>query len=143
MFLLFPILYYYLSPYLIIMGASEGIVTGSFIIFGLMFIFSLFLGRAFYGWICPAGKEQELCSLIKDKKFLVGKLHWIKYLIWVPWVLIIIIMFSQAGGIKTINFFYQTFMGFLCIILNLLYYLEFKWGQASQVHILGNHHIYS
>lgn len=93
------------------MGASEGIVTGSFIIFGLLFIFSLFLGRAFCGWLCPGGGEQELCSLIKNKKFKIGKLDWIKYFIWAPWHLIIILMFYQAGGIRNINFFYQTFHG--------------------------------
>lgn len=52
-FLLFPITIYYFSPYLIVMGAITGIVTGSFIIFLLQFIFSLFSGRAFCGYICP------------------------------------------------------------------------------------------
>lgn len=111
MFLLFPISYYYLSPYLIIMGASEGVVTGSFIIFGLMFIGSLFFGRAFCGWICPAGGEQELCTLIRDRRFKGGKRDWIKYFIWVPWLLIIAMMFYKAGGIKSISFFYQTYHG--------------------------------
>ena len=47
MFALFPIIYYYFSPYLIIMGASEGVVAGSFITFSAMLIGSLFLGRFF------------------------------------------------------------------------------------------------
>lgn len=111
MFLLFPFLYYYLSPYLIIIGASEGIVTGSFVIFGFLFLVSLFLGRTFCGWLCPGGGEQEICSLIKNKRFKVGKLDWIKYLIWVPWLFIIGLMFYQAGGIRNINFFYHTFYG--------------------------------
>lgn len=45
-FLLFPITIYYLSPALIIQGAAEGIAVGSFVVFGLMFISSLILGRA-------------------------------------------------------------------------------------------------
>ena len=111
MSLLFPIVYYYLSPYLIIMGASEGVVTGSFIIFSLMFIGSLFFGRGFCAWICPAGGEQELCSLIRNRRFRIGKIDWIKYFIWVPWLLFIAIMFYQAGGMKSIDFFYQTYHG--------------------------------
>ena len=109
-FLLFPITYYYLSPYLIIMGASEGVITGSFIVFAIMLVTSLFIGRIFCGWICPAGREQELCALIKDKRFKGKKLNWIKYSIWVPWLFIIIMMFYQFGGIKFVNF-YQTYYG--------------------------------
>ena len=37
-FLLFPIIMNYFSPYVIIDGASQGIVNGSFIVFGLMFL---------------------------------------------------------------------------------------------------------
>ena len=44
MFALFPLIYYYFSPYLVIMGASEGIMAGSLIIFVLLFVSSLFLG---------------------------------------------------------------------------------------------------
>jgi len=46
-FLLFPVTFFYLSPYLIIQGASEGIIVGCFIIFGLMFLSALVPGRAF------------------------------------------------------------------------------------------------
>ena len=111
MFALFPLLYYYFSPYLVIMGAAEGIVTGSLIVFALLFVSSLFLGRAFCGWVCPAGATQELCTKIRNKSFKNGKRNWIKYLIWVPWVSIIIIMFLQAGTIVAIDPLYQTYFG--------------------------------
>ncbi|MCG2791192.1 MAG: 4Fe-4S binding protein, partial [Actinomycetia bacterium] len=52
-FLLLPAIFYYFSPYLIIMGASEGVITGSFIIFVVLFLSALFLGRGFCGWFCP------------------------------------------------------------------------------------------
>jgi len=111
MFLLFPIVYYYLSPYLMIMGASEGVITGSFIVFGIMFFSSLFLGRVFCGWVCPAGGEQEFCTLIRDKGFKGGKRDLIKYFIWFPWLSLIVMAFYQAGGIQSIDFFYQTYYG--------------------------------
>ena len=66
-FLFFPVTIYYLSPYLIIMGVSEKIVSGSFIAFSLMFFSSLFVGRAFCGWLCPAAGLQEACFAIRDK----------------------------------------------------------------------------
>ena len=111
MFVLFPLIYYYFSPYLIIMGAAEGIIAGSFIAFALLFFSSLFVGRAFCGWICPAGATQEICMKIRDKPFKNGRKNWIKYAIWVPWITVIIVMFIQAGGIFAIDPLYQTFYG--------------------------------
>jgi len=111
MFALFPIIYYYFSPYLIIMGASEGVIAGSFITFSAMLVGSLFLGRVFCGWICPAGATQELCFRINDKEFRNGKRNWIKYFIWTPWIAIIVLMFVQVGGVRAVDPFYQTYYG--------------------------------
>ncbi len=46
-FLLFPLTIWYFSPYLIIMGATEGIATGSFFTFIGLFVSALFFGRFF------------------------------------------------------------------------------------------------
>jgi len=67
-FLLFPVTINYFSPYVIIDGASEGIVAGSFITFGTLFLGSLFFGRAFCGWVCPGAGLQEACFSISDKR---------------------------------------------------------------------------
>lgn len=106
-FLLFPITLYYFSPYLIILGAMKGIITGSFIVFTAMFILSLFFGRGFCGWLCPGGGLQECMILANDKKAKGGKLNWIKFAIWLPWVITIISLLA-IGGIKEIDFFYHT-----------------------------------
>jgi ferredoxin-type protein NapH len=111
MFALFPLVYYYFSPYLVIMGASEGIVAGSLIIFAALFVVSLFLGRAFCGWVCPAGAMQEYCVRVRNKSFKNGKRNWIKYAIWIPWMSIIILMFLQAGGVVSVDPLYQTYYG--------------------------------
>lgn len=133
-FLLFPIVIYYFSPYLIVMGASKGIIVGSFIIFTLLFLFSLIFGRGFCGWVCPAGGLQECCTIAVDKKVKGGKLNWIKYFIWVPWIGSIIVMFIIAGGIKDIEFFYQTQYGIstLSIQAYVIYY-----GVIGLVVLLG------
>lgn len=57
-FLLFPVTLYYFSPALILQGASEGVINGSFIVFGLMFLSALSVGRLWCGWACPAGALQ-------------------------------------------------------------------------------------
>jgi ferredoxin-type protein NapH len=111
MFALFPLIYYYFSPYLVLMGAAEGIVAGSLIVFGLLFVASLFLGRAFCGWICPAGAMQELCAKARNKNFKNGKRNWIKYGIWLPWISVIVVLFIQAGSIVAIDPLYQTYFG--------------------------------
>lgn len=110
-FLLFPITLYYFSPYLIIQGAVEGILTGSAIVFGLMFVTSMFFGRAFCGWICPAGGLQECMTLVSNKKASGGKLNWIKYGIWIPWILIIVFVSFSSGGFQKVDFLYQTMYG--------------------------------
>jgi len=52
---LFPVTLYYFSPALSLQGLASGVVTGSILVFALLFLSSLFLGRAFCGWACPAG----------------------------------------------------------------------------------------
>lgn len=49
--LLFPITIFYFSPYLIIDGAAQGVVTGSLLVFAALLLSGLLLGRAFCGWV--------------------------------------------------------------------------------------------
>ena len=49
-FLLFPIFMNYFSFYVIMDAAAIGLISGSFVIFILRFIGSLFCGRAWCGW---------------------------------------------------------------------------------------------
>lgn len=110
-FILFPITIYYLSPYLIIEGIAEGIITGSFIMFSGMLIGSIFFGRLFCGWVCPAAGLQEMTFLVNNKRNKGKWRKWIKYIIWVPWIGIIIALGLNAGGISKIDFLYQTEKG--------------------------------
>ena len=71
-FFLFPVIFYYLSPVVIIRATLERIINGSFIIFLLMFISALILGRAYCGWVCPAAGCQEAIFLSRDKKITKG-----------------------------------------------------------------------
>jgi polyferredoxin len=105
-FLLFPITMYYFSPYVIVMGTLKGIVNGSFLLFAFMFISSLFFGRLFCGWVCPAGGLQEMCFTVNDSKIKKG--DWVKYLIWIPWISTIVILAIKGGGYRKIDPFFMT-----------------------------------
>ena len=110
-FLLFPITLNYISPYIILDGASLGIINGSFIVFVLLFLSSLFLGRLWCAWLCPTGGLQVACFAINAKPARGGRFDWIKWGIWIPWVSIIVIMAISAGGYRAVNFFHLTDSG--------------------------------
>lgn len=125
-FLLFPVTLYYFSPVLIIEGGFSGIVTGSLLLFAALFVASLFFGRAFCGWACPAGGLQEGCFEVVDKKIGNKKVNRVKYIIWVPWLLAIILGFILHGGMKSVSFFYMTNHGIsVSGIMELTIYLFF------------------
>lgn len=123
-FLLFPITIYYFSPVLVIEGAFHGIIVGSFIVFAGLFLLSLFFGRVFCGWLCPVGGLQDFCTFIVDKPIRGGKLGWIKYLIWIPWIVLIITFLIRTGGIHQVDITYQTTNGISLVELQayVIYY---------------------
>jgi polyferredoxin len=101
--LLLPVTLNYLSPYVSIDGAMNGIISGSLLLFFLLFIFSIFFGRAWCGWLCPMGGLAEFTTIINSKKVNRKKLRIIRYSIFSIWFSVIITMFILAGGIKGIN----------------------------------------
>jgi ferredoxin-type protein NapH len=107
-FLSFPITMNYLSPYVIMDAAMGGIVNGSLVMFGLMFISALFLGRLWCGWVCPAAGMQEIFEPVNSKAVKGKSIDWIKWVIWVPWVLAIILLARQAGGYRQFDFMMDT-----------------------------------
>ncbi len=108
-FVLLPVTFAYISCPIIIEGASKGIITGGLIVFILLFISSLFLGRLWCGWLCPGGGLQEIYFDINNKHVNIWKLNWFKYLIFLAIIFIpLISAIRSAGGLTTIEFFYDT-----------------------------------
>lgn len=105
---LFPITMWYLSPYIIILGAMEGIMTGSFIVFSLMLLGSIFFGRLFCGYLCPAGGVQMCATLVNEKSPKQGWKNSIKYFIWCIWIVTVVVCFILSKNNVTINPFYMT-----------------------------------
>ncbi len=120
-FFLFPATFYYLSPVLIVRASSTGIINGSFVIFLLMFISALFVGRGYCGWVCPAAGCQESIFLAKDKKVTRGDA--IKWIIWIPWICTVVLSAIKAEGYKNIGFFYQihVLFGQIFIFIHFVY----------------------
>jgi len=106
-FLLFPVTFYYLSPYLIIMGAGERTASGSMIVFAIMTLTAIVLGRLFCGWVCPAGGLTEALFAVQNRKA-NNRRNWTRWLVWVPWMTVVLLVTLQAGGIQHIDFLYQT-----------------------------------
>ncbi|MEL7569045.1 MAG: 4Fe-4S binding protein [Eubacteriaceae bacterium] len=102
-FLLFPITMNFLSPYVCIDGAMNGIISGSLILFAFMFIFGIFFGRAWCAWVCPMAALSEYSVGINNKKVNVKLLKIIRYSIFILWAGFIIAMFVFAGGVKGVN----------------------------------------
>jgi len=107
-FVLLPVTFAYISCPIITEGASEGIITGGLIVFILIFISSLFLGRLWCGWLCPAGGLQEIYFHINNKHINIGMLNWFKYLIFLSLFIPFVSAIRSVGGLTTIDFFYYT-----------------------------------
>jgi ferredoxin-type protein NapH len=144
-FFLFPATFYYLSPILIIESTVEGIINGSFIMFLLMFLSALILGRAYCGWVCPGAGGQEAISSARNKR--VTKGDYIKWVIWIPWICIIIFLAIRRGGYEKIDFLYRTTHGFsigdiggliayLVVLFLLIVLPAFIFGRRSFCHHL-------
>ena len=108
---LFPVTLYYFSPALIIQGALDGIIVGSFIVFSAMLVLSIFFGRFFCGYLCPAGGLQGCISQVNSKPAKQGFRNYIKFIIWAIWIAGIIVCFIFRKNTITLNIFYQTEYG--------------------------------
>lgn len=133
-----------MSPYLIVEAATKGVINGSFVMFLLMFVSALVLGRGFCGWVCPAAGCQEAIFLARDRKVKRG--NYIKWIIWIPWIGAIAILAVKAGGYTKIDFLYQTTYGFsIANVYALMTYLMVLLLIALPAFIVGKrsfcHHL--
>jgi ferredoxin-type protein NapH len=107
-FVLLPVTLVYISPIIILMGAAEGIATGSLIVFVLLFFLSLIVSRLWCGWLCPMGAWQEICSPVIKHTVPAGWRNYVKYCVTAVWLALLAYLFISAGGILSVNPFYNT-----------------------------------
>lgn len=111
-FVLLPVTFAYISCPIIIEAASKGIVAGGLVVFILLFVSSLFFGRLWCGWLCPAGGLQEIYFDINNRRTNIMRLNWLKYFIFLAIIFIpLVSAIHSAGGLTNIEFFYNTYHG--------------------------------
>jgi polyferredoxin len=86
LFHLLLIFHLFFSPVIIIAASYNSIINASFFAFVLIFLLSLFFGRAYCSWFCPGCGIQEILSLFIKKKSKNSKALYIKYFIFTIWI---------------------------------------------------------
>lgn len=95
--LTFPVTLNWFSPYVIVDGAFQGLVTGSALVFAALLLGSPFLGRSWCAWVCPAGTIQDQLSRTNNRPVRGRISRGLKYLIWGLWMGTIAWGFASAG----------------------------------------------
>jgi polyferredoxin len=106
--LLFPITLNFFSPYVSIDGAFNGIISGSVIVFILLFLSGLLFRRAWCSYVCPVAALSEYTEKINGKSVNRKRLRIIRYSIFALWFITLVSGFIIAGGIKGIDPFHLT-----------------------------------
>jgi ferredoxin-type protein NapH len=145
-FVLLPVTLVYISPIIIVMGASEGIATGSMILFIANFFLSLVVARLWCGWLCPMGAWQEICSPVMKHTVHDGWRNGIKYGITALWLALLAFLFFSAGGIRAVDPFYSTDNGLsitslaplivVIVIFTLIFAVAYFMGRRGFCHVL-------
>ena len=145
-FLLLPVTFFYLCPFLMTLGAAEGVVTGSMVLVILLFIASLFVSRFWCGYLCPTGGWQEICSGINNRPVTGGKWNGLKYGAFVLWLASLVAVIISAGGFTSIDLFHNTKNGISVsepvfyipyfILTGMLFLLVVIFGKRANCHYL-------
>ena len=145
-FLLLPVTLMYISPIVILMGAAEGVATGSMLLFIANFFLSLAVARLWCGWLCPMGAWQEICSPVMKYTVQDGWRNKVKYLVTALWLALLAYLFFGAGGIRAIDPFYATDNGLsitsvaplmvVIVIFLIILAVAFFMGRRGFCHVL-------
>lgn len=141
---LFPITMNFLSPYVSIDGAFAGVLSGSALLFLVLFLSGLFLGRAWCGWLCPAGGLAEVAQTVNPKPANAKTLRIVRYCIFTLWFGVLVTGFVLAGGIRGIDPLRMTeryisvdepvkYIVYYCV-LGLFFILDLALGRRGACH---------
>lgn len=108
-FLLLPVVMNYFSPYMMISGTAERIVTASLIVWALYFLTAMLLGRAACGYFCPFQGLQLIWEKVADRPLKrVRYLRATKYALWAAWVGGVVAVAVAVGGWTRVDLLYKT-----------------------------------
>lgn len=138
--LLFPLIFIFLSPYIVVVSAASGVLNGSAIIFLLLLLFSVVGSRLFCGWICPGGAIQDLASYANGKAWNSKVKNVSKYIIWAIWFSFILFLWINNSPLKA-DFFYMTGINIYIVIIyflvtTIIYFFALSTGKRGMCHSL-------
>lgn len=138
--ILFPLIFIFLSPVIIIIAASSGVINGSAIIFTCMLLFSIVGSRLFCGWLCPAGSIQDIVSNAKSKQWNSRLKNSTKYIIWVVWFLFVVSLSIKKNPHRADFFFmFGNDIGIIIsyfMVVSLIYFIALATGKRGMCHSL-------
>ena len=136
--LLFPFTFFFLSPFVIVMSASQGIINGSAVIFGLLLLFSLITSRLYCGWLCPGGAVQDYAASANGRRWNGRIKNAIKYVIWGVWLSFIIFLWVSHRPLS-VDFAFQwsvdlQYMIIYAIVMMVILTLSLFTGKRGMCH---------
>lgn len=99
-FLLMSVSFVYISPYVMMTGLVQGVITAALIFWIAAFLLTILFSRAFCGYLCPMGAEQELIDRALETNLRpVPYLRYLKYLLAVLWIGGAVFLAAAAGSL--------------------------------------------
>ena len=138
--LMFPLTFFFLSPVVIVMSASQGVLNGSAIIFGILLVTSIITSRLYCGWLCPGGAVQNYASAANDRRWNSRWKNISKYLIWIVWFSFIVYLWITNRPLKA-DFLFQVnvdmqYMIMYAIVMTVIFAFSLLAGRRSMCHSL-------
>lgn len=138
--LMFPITFFFLSPFIIVVSATKGVLNGSAMIFGLLLLFSVVFSRLFCGWLCPGGAIQDYISGANSRRWNGKWKNLLKYAIWVVWFSFVVFLWIRNRPLKG-NFFYfmdidKQYIIIYMVVMSVIYLFTLLTGRRGMCHSL-------
>jgi polyferredoxin len=136
--LFFPLTFVFFSPYVSLMGASLGIINGSAFIFMAMLITSMICSRLFCGWLCPAGRIQDILIESQGRKWNSRLQNLSRYIIWLVWVSIVLGQYVMHLPLKS-DFLYSASLDpqlliIYFVVISIIYLFALLTGKRGMCH---------
>ncbi|QIB70321.1 4Fe-4S binding protein [Aminipila butyrica] len=135
---LFPITFIFLSPYIIIVSARMGVISGSGVMFAFLFLSSIVGSRLYCGWLCPGGAVQDMAGYANSRPWFGRFKIRSKYIIWGIWFSVVVFLWIKNGPLEV--HFFKMFNGGLAGLLvyagvaSIIYFFSLVTGKRGMCH---------
>ena len=138
--LMFPLTFFFLSPYVIVYSATRGVINGSAMVFGFLLLCSILFSRIYCGWLCPGGAVQDLISGANKRNWNSKGKNLSKYIIWAVWFSFILFLWIKHRPLKgEFLYLYQMdgqYIMIYAIVMTIIYLFTISTGRRGMCHSL-------